>query len=94
MHNIPVITIDGCSGSGKGCVGRMVANSLNWHFLDSGQLYRALALLVRKLGIAADDLERIRSIAHDFNLVTLRNDSGNEQVFLNNDDVTAPKVLF
>lgn len=47
MHNnseIPVITVDGPSGSGKGTIGLKLAESLGWHFLDSGAMYRVLAL--------------------------------------------------
>lgn len=43
---IPVITIDGPGGSGKGTIGLKLAESLGWHFLDSGALYRVLALAV------------------------------------------------
>ena len=39
---IPVLTIDGPSGSGKGTICRLVAQRLGWHFLDSGALYRAV----------------------------------------------------
>ena len=45
--NAPVLTVDGPSGSGKGTVGRIVAERLGWHFLDSGALYRLLAVLSR-----------------------------------------------
>lgn len=41
---VPVIAIDGPSGSGKGTIARRVASSLGWHLLDSGALYRLLAL--------------------------------------------------
>lgn len=47
---IPVITIDGPSGSGKGSVGLGVARALGWHFLDSGALYRVLALAGEEAG--------------------------------------------
>ena len=43
--DIPIITIDGHSGSGKGTLGKMLASSLKWHYLDSGALYRIVALL-------------------------------------------------
>jgi len=43
MTRVPVITIDGPSGSGKGTVGLQLAETLGWHFLDSGAVYRALA---------------------------------------------------
>jgi len=42
--NTPVITIDGPSGSGKGTVSRILADQLGWHLLDSGAIYRVLAL--------------------------------------------------
>lgn len=40
----PVITLDGPSGAGKSTIGHMLAQALGWHFLDSGSLYRLLAL--------------------------------------------------
>lgn len=40
---VPVITIDGLSGSGKGTLGQLLARELSWHFLDSGAIYRAAA---------------------------------------------------
>ena len=44
MHDVPVITIDGPSGSGKGTISRAVAKTLDWALLDSGALYRLVAL--------------------------------------------------
>ena len=41
---VPVLTIDGPSGSGKGTVSRMVAQRLGWHYLDSGAMYRAVGV--------------------------------------------------
>lgn len=45
---IPVLTIDGPSGSGKGTVGQILARRLGWHFLDSGALYRALGVAANR----------------------------------------------
>lgn len=53
--NIPVITIDGPGGSGKGTVSARLAGQLGWHFLDSGALYRLVALAALDRGIPADD---------------------------------------
>lgn len=54
---IPVITIDGPSGSGKGTVAFDVAQRLGWHFLDSGALYRVVGLLsLRRPGVAPGQL--------------------------------------
>ena len=48
-----VVTIDGPGGSGKGTVGRRVADRLGWHLLDSGALYRLVALAGTRRGSAA-----------------------------------------
>ncbi len=50
----PVITIDGASGTGKGTVSQMLAKRLGWKFLDSGALYRVLALAAQKHGVPID----------------------------------------
>lgn len=55
MKEIPVITIDGPSGSGKGTISSIVAAKLGWHMLDSGALYRLVALGAGKHAIAFDD---------------------------------------
>ena len=52
---VPVITIDGPGGSGKGTISMRVAKHLGWNLLDSGALYRLTALAVMKHGIAPDD---------------------------------------
>ncbi len=52
---VPVIAIDGPSASGKGTVAQRVANKLGFHYLDSGALYRVLALAASRDGIALDD---------------------------------------
>lgn len=51
----PVLAVDGPSGSGKGTVSRRVAARLGWHLLDSGALYRVLALDARRAGVPLDD---------------------------------------
>ncbi len=72
---VPVITIDGPSGSGKGTVSRIIASRLGWHFLDSGALYRlvALAALRRHEDLAGED--KISSIARELD-VEFKVDSG------------------
>ncbi|MGB5259308.1 MAG: (d)CMP kinase [Gammaproteobacteria bacterium] len=53
--SVPVITIDGPSGSGKGAISRALASQLGWHYLDSGSLYRVLAFAALRDGVALDD---------------------------------------
>ncbi|MDD1713468.1 MAG: (d)CMP kinase [Methanoregulaceae archaeon] len=55
MTDIPVITIDGPSASGKGTVAQLVARQLGFHYLDSGALYRVLALAATQRGVPLDD---------------------------------------
>ncbi len=58
-----VITIDGPSGAGKTTVAKLIAHALRFTYLDTGALYRAVALALRNRGIDADDSdERIRSV--------------------------------
>src|SRR3990167_2444002 len=60
---IPVITIDGPSGSGKGTISQLLAEHLKWHFLDSGSLYRVLALAAQKHAISFDDEKALANLA-------------------------------
>jgi CMP/dCMP kinase len=61
--DIPVITIDGPSASGKGTVAERVAAALGFHLLDSGALYRLTALSAMKHGVALDDEMRVAELA-------------------------------
>lgn len=63
MADIPVITIDGPTASGKGTLASAVADALGFHFLDSGALYRATALAALRAGVAADDAAALTAIA-------------------------------
>ena len=66
--NIPVITLDGPSGAGKGTISRIIAKRLGWHYLDSGAIYRALAVETINLGISADDEVSVRTAAREMDL--------------------------
>ncbi len=62
-ESIPVIAIDGPSGTGKGSVGVRLARTLGWHFLDSGALYRTLGWLAMRKAVAFDDVQRLVHLA-------------------------------
>ena len=66
--DIPVITIDGPTASGKGTLAATVAAQLGWHQLDSGLLYRATALAAQRLGVAADDEPGLARVAAGLDL--------------------------
>ncbi len=67
-QNVPVITLDGPSGTGKGTICHMLAEHLGWHFLDSGAIYRVLAYAARKRGIEAGETEKLTALAHALDL--------------------------
>lgn len=77
--NIPVITIDGPSGSGKGTISRLVANRLGWHMLDSGALYRLVALAVQRHAIEVDNEQAIIQLAAHLD-VEFKAESGKDEV--------------
>ncbi len=60
---IPVVTVDGPSGTGKGTLCALLAQTLNWHFLDSGALYRLVALRAGDLGLALEDESAVAAVA-------------------------------
>lgn len=59
----PVLAIDGPSGSGKGTVSQLLAQRLGWHYLDSGALYRLVALAALRHGVADDDAVGLSALA-------------------------------
>ena len=80
---VPVIAIDGPSASGKGTVAERVAAALGWQVLDSGSLYRIVALAARRAGVALNDEAGVAAIAA---ALPARFEAG--RVWLGNDDVT------
>lgn len=63
IRQVPVITIDGPSGSGKGTVAALLAGKLGWNFLDSGALYRLLAFAARNHGVDLTNEEALKLLA-------------------------------
>lgn len=85
---IPVITIDGPSGVGKGTLSRNLAQLLGWHLLDSGALYRLTALAAQQQGIAPDAAELLAKVAKNLSVRFLCTSEGREYIELNDQDVT------
>jgi len=63
--SIPHITVDGPGGSGKGTISLLLARELGWHFLDSGALYRALAVAVQQMKVSIEDEAGLATLAKD-----------------------------
>lgn len=88
MSEVPVIAIDGPSGSGKGTVARYVAKRFGWHLLDSGALYRLVALGGMRAGLAPGDVSGHARIAATLDATFGVDAHGGEHVSLAGQDVT------
>ncbi len=85
---IPVIAIDGPSGSGKGTVSRRVAAALGWHLLDSGALYRLVALAGARAGLDPADEAGHAAVAAALDIQFSLDERGEERVLLEGGDVS------
>ena len=85
---VPVIAIDGPSGSGKGTIAHRVAASLGWHLLDSGALYRLLALAAGRHGIALDDAAELAELAARLDVRFDSDANGGDRVWLDGEPVS------
>ena len=83
----PVIAIDGPSGSGKGTIARLLRNWLGWHLLDSGALYRLVALSALEQAVALDDAQALAAIARDLPVI-FQDEAAETRVVLAGTDVT------
>jgi cytidylate kinase len=82
-----VVTVDGPAGSGKSTVGRLLARRLSFVYLDTGALYRAMALKVRMAGLSPDDRDAIAALCPTA-AILLREREGATRVLLDGRDVT------
>ena len=85
----PIVTIDGPSGSGKGTISRLVARRVGWHLLDSGALYRLVAIAGTAAGLPADDVPGHAALARRMDVAFTVAPDGSERVRLEGRDVTA-----
>ncbi|MHC1479175.1 (d)CMP kinase [Frateuria aurantia] len=85
---IPVLTIDGPSGSGKGTISLHVARALGWRLLDSGVLYRAIGWVVQQEGLDPADDAAVTACAERTRIGFVPSDDGSEvRVLVNDQDV-------
>ncbi|KTD63964.1 (d)CMP kinase [Legionella spiritensis] len=85
---VPVITIDGPSGTGKGTICHLLANHLDWHVLDSGSLYRVLAFAARQKGVDQDDKASLVNLAHTLNVRFETDTNRQGRIILNGKNVS------
>lgn len=88
-ENIPIITLDGPSGTGKGTLCHMLAKYLGWHFLDSGALYRVLAIAAIKRKVSLDDIDNLLKILNLLDIQFITNEDLGVNVILDGEDVSA-----
>jgi cytidylate kinase len=88
MNSVPIMTIDGPSGSGKGTVARAAAKALGWGLLDSGALYRLVALAGRRAAVSLENGPALAQLAIDFDIRFGADSAGEEVVWLDGAEVT------
>ena len=81
------VAIDGPAGAGKSTIAKKVAKEKDFIYIDTGAMFRAMAVYFLRCGIAADDHEKISEAVKDVN-VTISYVNGEQQVFLNGENVT------
>ncbi len=81
------VAIDGPAGAGKSTIAKRVAKEKDFIYIDTGAMFRAMAIHFIRCGIAADDHEKISEAVKDVN-VTISYVNGEQQVFLNGENVT------
>jgi cytidylate kinase len=83
MAEIQILTIDGPSGSGKGTVATRIAETLGWHLLDSGALYRLVGYAAQKAGLDLSDVSAVTEVARH-----LKVDFSDRKIWLDGEDVS------
>ncbi len=81
------VAIDGPAGAGKSTIAKRVAKEKDFIYIDTGAMFRAMAIHFLRCGIAADDHEKISEAVKDVN-VTISYVNGEQNVFLNGENVT------
>lgn len=86
---VPVITIDGPSGTGKGTICHLLAEHLNWNILDSGVIYRVLAFAAVKEQVSLDDIQGLVDLAKHLDLQFKIESGSKQRVILQGEDISS-----
>lgn len=87
--SVPVLAVDGPSGAGKGTICRQVAERMGWRLLDSGALYRLVAVAAGHHDLSLEDAPALARLAADLDVEFKVDDTGGERVLLDGRDVSA-----
>jgi cytidylate kinase len=85
---VPVITVDGPSGAGKGTLSHLLADALGWHFLDSGALYRVTGHACVLEGVSWEDHAAVAAVARNLDVVFTTDRNGEVRVAYKGSDVS------
>lgn len=88
LADAPVITLDGPGGSGKGTVSMRLAQTLGWHLLDSGALYRLVGLAAEQQAITLDNEDQLSKLAEQLDVEFIANPNDLVEVILSGQDVS------
>ena len=88
MPQVSVITVDGPSGAGKGTLSHLLADTLNWHFLDSGALYRVTGQACVMEGVSWDDAAAVTEVARHLQVEFFTDSNGEVRVLYKGTDVS------
>lgn len=88
MNDVPVIAVDGSAGSGKGTLAQRLSNTLGWHLLDSGAIYRLLAFAACKHEVALDDEAELVALTKSVKMEFVAKAGVELAIHLDGDDVT------
>jgi cytidylate kinase len=88
MTDVPVVTVDGPSGAGKGTISHMLAEALGWHLLDSGALYRVTGQACLIEGVSWEDHRAVTEVARHLDVSFCAAPSGEILVAYNGEDVS------
>jgi cytidylate kinase len=86
---VPVITVDGPSGAGKGTISYMLAQKLGWHLLDSGALYRITGQACVLEGVSWENHPAVAEVARNLDVAFTLADSGEMRVMYRGQDLSA-----